>query len=49
MKKTLSFQKANKVLCSLLIALAPLLAYKTNCILVFGEPKYPAFTQTDEQ
>lgn len=29
------------LLCSFLIALAPLMLQKTNCILMWGEPKCP--------
>lgn len=30
-----------RLLCSILIALAPIMLQKTNCILMWGEPECP--------
>ena len=40
-KRDLLIRKSLDLLCSFLIALAPLMLQKTNCILVWGEPKCP--------
>lgn len=41
MKKTNLKKPLLNYLCSFLIALAPMIIEKTNCILVWGEPECP--------